>query len=54
MRLEGNRIRLQVMPDEREPDPEWLKAHVARLRTKLGAAGAPVPENVRGVGYRLG
>ena len=41
-------------PDEREPDPEWLKAHLARLRTKLEAAGAPVPENVRGVGYRLG
>lgn len=41
-------------PDEREPDPEWLKAHLARLRTKLEAAGAPAPENVRGVGYRLG
>lgn len=41
-------------PDEREPDPEWLKAHLARLRTKLDAAGAPLPENVRGVGYRLG
>ena len=41
-------------PDEREPDPEWLKAHLARLRTKLEAAGAPVPQNVRGVGYRLG
>ena len=41
-------------PDERDPDPEWLKAHLARLRAKLGAAGAPLPENVRGVGYRLG
>lgn len=41
-------------PDEREPDPEWLKAHLARLRLKLQAAGAPTPENVRGVGYRLG
>jgi len=41
-------------PDEREPDPEWLKAHLARLRTKLEAGGAPLPENVRGVGYRLG
>lgn len=41
-------------PDERDPDPEWLKAHLARLRTKLDAAGAPLPENVRGVGYRLG
>lgn len=41
-------------PDEREPDPEWLKAHLARLRAKLSAAAAPLPENVRGVGYRLG
>ncbi len=41
-------------PDERDPDPEWLKAHVARLRSKLVAAGAPDLANVRGVGYRLG
>ena len=41
-------------PDERDPDPEWLKAHLARLRSKLEAAGAPVPVNVRGVGYKLG
>jgi DNA-binding response OmpR family regulator len=41
-------------PDERDPDPEWLKAHLARLRAKLEVAGAPVPANVRGVGYRLG
>jgi DNA-binding response OmpR family regulator len=41
-------------PDERDPDPEWLKAHLARLRTKLESAGAPLPVNVRGVGYRLG
>jgi DNA-binding response OmpR family regulator len=41
-------------PDERDPDPEWLKAHLARLRSKLEAVGAPVPANVRGVGYRLG
>jgi DNA-binding response OmpR family regulator len=41
-------------PDERDPDPEWLKAHLARLRSKLAAVGAPAPENVRGVGYRLG
>lgn len=40
-------------PDEREPDPEWLKPHLARLRAKLQTAGAPLPENVRGVGYRL-
>jgi two-component system, OmpR family, response regulator MtrA len=41
-------------PDERDPDPEWLKAHLARLRSKLEAAGAPLPANVRGVGYKLG
>ena len=41
-------------PDERDPDPEWLKAHLARLRSKLEDAGAPVPANVRGVGYKLG
>ena len=40
-------------PDERDPDPEWLKAHLARLRTKLDAAGGPTLVNVRGVGYRL-
>jgi DNA-binding response OmpR family regulator len=41
-------------PDERDPDPEWLKAHLARLRTKLMEKGAPELVNVRGVGYRLG
>ncbi len=41
-------------PEERDPDPEWLKAHLARLRAKLEAAGAPLPANVRGVGYSLG
>jgi DNA-binding response OmpR family regulator len=41
-------------PEERDPDPEWLKAHLARLRSKLEKAGAPALSNVRGVGYRLG
>ena len=41
-------------PEEHDPDPEWLKAHLARLRSKLDAAGAPALANVRGVGYRLG
>jgi DNA-binding response OmpR family regulator len=41
-------------PEERDPDPEWLKAHLARLRSKLASAGAPIPANVRGVGYKLG
>ena len=41
-------------PEEREPDPEWLKAHLARLRAKLKAAGAPLPVHIRAVGYRRG
>lgn len=41
-------------PEERDPDPEWLKAHLARLRSKLDSTGAPSLSNVRGVGYRLG
>lgn len=40
-------------PAEIDPDPLWLKPHLARLRTKLSAAGAPLPLSVRGVGYRL-
>ena len=35
------------------PDPLWLKPHLARLREKLRAVGAPIPVAVRGVGYRL-
>ncbi len=40
-------------PGEPNPDPQWLKPHLARLRSKLEETGAPVPESVRGVGYRL-
>lgn len=40
-------------PDVPDPDPLWLKPHLARLRDKLNAVGAPVPVAVRGVGYRL-
>jgi two-component system response regulator RegX3 len=40
-------------PGEPNPDPQWLKPHLARLRSKLEEAGAPVPASVRGVGYRL-
>ena len=40
-------------PGVADPDPLWLKPHMARLRTKLAAAAAPEPVAVRGVGYRL-
>ncbi len=40
-------------PDVHDPDPLWLKPHLARLREKLVDVGAPVPTAVRAVGYRL-
>ena len=40
-------------PGEPDPDPQWLKPHLARLRAKLEAAGGPFQSSVRGVGYRL-
>ncbi len=40
-------------PGEHDPDPQWLKPHLARLRTKLQGVGGPMPSSVRGVGYRL-
>jgi DNA-binding response OmpR family regulator len=40
-------------PDVPDPDPLWLKPHLARLRDKLNNVGAPVPIAVRAVGYRL-
>jgi two-component system KDP operon response regulator KdpE len=40
-------------PGERDPDPLWLKPHLARLRRKLEDASAPAPVPVRGIGYRL-
>lgn len=40
-------------PGVPDPDPLWLKPHLARLREKLRAAGAPQPVPMRGVGYRL-
>ncbi|HEY6570832.1 MAG TPA: response regulator transcription factor [Candidatus Limnocylindrales bacterium] len=38
---------------EPNPDPLWVKPHLARLRWKLREAGAAVPVPVRGIGYRL-
>jgi DNA-binding response OmpR family regulator len=40
-------------PGTDDPDPLWLKPHMARLRAKLLGVGAPLPIPVRGVGYRL-
>jgi two-component system response regulator MprA len=40
-------------PEETDPDPLWVKPHLARLRSKLRDAGAAVPTPVRAVGYRL-
>ncbi|MDL2334939.1 MAG: response regulator transcription factor [Chloroflexota bacterium] len=40
-------------PDVRDPDPLWLKPHLARLRDKLIRLDAPTPVAVRAVGYRL-
>jgi two-component system KDP operon response regulator KdpE len=38
---------------EPNPDPLWVKPHLARLRSKLRDAGAATPVPVRSVGYRL-
>ena len=38
---------------EPDPDPLWIKPHLARLRSKLRAAEAAVPTPVRALGYRL-
>jgi DNA-binding response OmpR family regulator len=40
-------------PDVEDPDPLWLKPHLARVRSKLRRVGARPPVPVRGVGYRL-
>ena len=38
---------------EPDPDPLWIKPHLARLRSKLRDAGAALPTPVRSLGYRL-
>ncbi|MDQ3492931.1 MAG: response regulator transcription factor [Chloroflexota bacterium] len=40
-------------PGVADPDPLWLKPHLARLREKLDRIGAAKPAAVRAVGYRL-
>jgi len=38
---------------EPDPDPLWIKPHLARLRFKLRAVDAALPSPVRSLGYRL-
>ncbi len=40
-------------PGEPDPDPLWVKPHLARLRAKLRDARAAEPSPVRAIGYRL-
>jgi DNA-binding response OmpR family regulator len=40
-------------PADPDPDLQWLKPHLARLRAKLVAAGGPRVTSVRSVGYRI-
>jgi two-component system KDP operon response regulator KdpE len=40
-------------PAEADPDLGWLKPHLARLRSKVSAAGGPSIVAVRAVGYRI-
>ena len=51
--VEGRELLAFAWPAVAEPDPLWLKPHMARLRAKLLAASAPSPIAVRGIGYRL-
>jgi DNA-binding response OmpR family regulator len=40
-------------PGEPDPDPLWIKPHLARLRAKLRETGGALPTPVHAVGYRL-
>jgi DNA-binding response OmpR family regulator len=40
-------------PGERDPDPLWLKPHLARLRRKLEGAEGPTLVSVRAIGWSL-
>jgi DNA-binding response OmpR family regulator len=51
--VEHGRLLAAGWPGVPDPDPLWLKPHLARLRRKLSEAAAPLPIPVRGVGYRL-
>jgi DNA-binding response OmpR family regulator len=51
--IEHDELLASGWPGVPDPDPLWLKPHLARVREKLIAVGAPLPIAVRGVGYRL-
>ena len=51
--VEHDELLAYAWPNVPNPDQLWLKPHLARLREKLRAIGAPTPVAVRGVGYRL-
>ncbi len=49
----AQRLARSGWPGEVDPDPLWLKSHIARLRAKVTAAGGPPIVAVRGAGYRI-
>ncbi len=51
--VEHDDLLAYAWPRVPDPDPLWLKPHLARLRDKLRQIDAPAPAAVRGVGYRL-
>ncbi|HEX9043422.1 MAG TPA: response regulator transcription factor [Candidatus Limnocylindrales bacterium] len=51
--VEADELMAAAWPGVASPDRSWLKPHLARLRAKLRAAGAPEPVAVRGAGYRI-
>jgi two-component system response regulator MtrA len=51
--VEHDDLLAYAWPRVPDPDPLWLKPHLARLRDKLRETDAPAPVAVRGVGYRL-
>ena len=48
-----DRLLVAGWPFERDPDPLWIKPHLARLRRKVAEAGGPAIESIRSVGWRL-
>jgi len=53
-RRQPRRLLAAGWPGEPDPDPQWLKPHLARLRAKLETSAGPLPSSVRGVGLPPG